>query len=112
MAAAARRMWQGDYRNRVAASTRDEVGQLASAFNLMAAQLEGVEASRRELVGHVSHELKTPISALQAHLANLLDGVEEPNPRVLAGVAAPRRPPAPPRGRVARPPPPPCRAGP
>jgi signal transduction histidine kinase len=88
MAAAARRMSQGDYRNRVAATTRDEVGQLASAFNRMAAQLEGVEASRRELVGNVSHELKTPISALQAHLENLLDGVEEPNPEVLAVMLA------------------------
>src|SRR5207244_5504510 len=37
MAAAARRMSQGDYRNRVAASTRDEGGQLASAFNPLGA---------------------------------------------------------------------------
>src|SRR5204863_6992006 len=39
---------------------------------------------RRELVANVSHELKTPISALRAHLENLLDGVEEPNPAVLS----------------------------
>ena len=88
MAAAARRMEQGDYRDRVAATTRDEVGQLARAFNRMASQLEGVEMSRRELVGNVSHELKTPISALQAHLENLLDDVEEPNPEVLAVMLA------------------------
>jgi signal transduction histidine kinase len=84
MAAAARRMAHGDYRDRVIANSRDEVGQLAEAFNRMAGQLEGVEQLRRELVGNVSHELKTPISALQAHLENLLDGVEEPNPDVLA----------------------------
>ena len=84
MASAARRMAHGDYRDRVTASSRDEVGQLAEAFNRMASQLEGVEQSRRELVGNVSHELKTPISAIQAHLENLLDGVEEPNPKVLA----------------------------
>jgi signal transduction histidine kinase len=84
MASAARRMAHGDYRDRVKACSRDEVGQLAEAFNRMASQLEGVEQSRRELVGNVSHELKTPISALQAHLENLLDGVEEPNPKVLA----------------------------
>ncbi|HWD07758.1 MAG TPA: ATP-binding protein [Actinomycetota bacterium] len=84
MAQAARRMAQGDYRDRVTAKSRDEVGQLADAFNRMAAQLEGVEQSRRELVGNVSHELKTPISALQAHLENLLDGVEEPNMETLA----------------------------
>jgi len=35
-------------------------------------------------VADVSHELKTPISALRAHLENLLDGVEQPNPAVLA----------------------------
>ncbi|HEU5002754.1 MAG TPA: ATP-binding protein [Actinomycetota bacterium] len=84
MAAAARRMARGDYRDRVTARSRDEVGQLAEAFNRMASQLEGVERMRRELVGNVSHELKTPISALQAHLENLLDGVEEPNMAVLA----------------------------
>lgn len=84
MAQAARRMAQGDYQDRVTAKSRDEVGQLANAFNRMAAQLEGVEQSRRELVGNVSHELKTPITALQAHLENLLDGVEEPNREVLA----------------------------
>lgn len=84
MASAARRMAQGDYRDRVTARSRDEVGQLADAFNRMASQLEGVEASRRELVANVSHELKTPITALQAHLENLLDGVEEPNMDVLA----------------------------
>lgn len=84
MAAAARRMAHGDYGDRVETNARDEVGQLADAFNRMASQLEGVERSRRELVGNVSHELKTPISALQAHLENLLDGVEEPNMDVLA----------------------------
>ncbi|MGH2719183.1 MAG: sensor histidine kinase [Actinomycetota bacterium] len=84
MASAARGMAHGDYRDRVTTKSRDEVGQLADAFNRMAAQLEAVEQSRRELVGNVSHELKTPITALQAHLENLLDGVEEPNMDVVA----------------------------
>jgi signal transduction histidine kinase len=84
MAKAARRMAYGDYRGRVAATSRDEVGQLAEAFNRMASQLEGVERSRRELVANVSHELKTPISALQAHLENLLDGVEQPDLATMA----------------------------
>ena len=42
-----------------------------------------LEMLRRELVANVSHELKTPISALRAHLENLLDGVEEPNRETL-----------------------------
>ncbi len=83
MAAAARKMASGDYGQRVDTASRDEVGQLARAFNRMTAELAGVEQQRRELVANVSHELKTPISALRAHLENLLDGVERPDPDTL-----------------------------
>jgi signal transduction histidine kinase len=83
MAAAARRMEVGDYRVRVQTNSRDEVGQLAHAFNRMSAELEQLERSRRDLVANVSHELKTPIAAIRAHLENLLDGVEEPEPQTL-----------------------------
>jgi signal transduction histidine kinase len=83
MAAAAQRMETGDYSTRVATRSMDEVGQLAHAFNRMSAELETIELSRRELVANVSHELKTPIAAIRAHLENLLDGVEEPDPATL-----------------------------
>ncbi len=83
MALAARGMETGDYGQRVRTSSRDEVGQLAAAFNRMSEELESLEGLRRELVANVSHELKTPISALRAHLENLLDGVEEPDPETL-----------------------------
>jgi signal transduction histidine kinase len=83
MAQAARRMETGEYRQRVHTNSRDEVGQLATAFNRMSAELESLERMRRELVANVSHELKTPITALRAHLENLLDGVEEPDPETL-----------------------------
>jgi signal transduction histidine kinase len=83
MAQVSTRMARGDYRQRVDVTSRDEVGRLAEAFNRMAGEMEGMERMRRELVANVSHELKTPISALRAHLENLLDGVEQPNPAVL-----------------------------
>jgi signal transduction histidine kinase len=83
MAAAAAAMARGDYGRRVTASSRDEVGELARAFNKMAAQLGEVDRVRRELVANVSHELRTPISALQAVLENLVDGVEPADPEVL-----------------------------
>jgi signal transduction histidine kinase len=83
MAGAARRMETGDYTTRVRTASRDEVGQLAAAFNAMSAELEQLEKTRRELVANVSHELKTPITAIRAHLENLLDGVEEPDPATL-----------------------------
>ena len=81
MADAVERIARGDYSRRVTTATgRDEVGQLAAAFNLMAADLEAVDRQRKELIANVSHELRTPISALRAVLENVVDGVTEPDP--------------------------------
>jgi signal transduction histidine kinase len=83
MVAAARAMARGDYSRRVTATSRDEVGELARAFNSMAAELEQVERMRRDLVANASHELRTPIGALRAKLENLVDGVESTDRVVL-----------------------------
>lgn len=83
MTAAARRMASGDHRVRVTATSRDEIGELADAFNRMAEELAAVDRQRRELVANVSHELRTPLTALNAVLENLADGVAEPDPVTL-----------------------------
>ena len=95
MTAAAQAMAQGDYTRRVTASSHDEVGRLADAFNTMAEDLEQADTLRRELVANVSHELRTPVAALMAQLENMVDGVSP------ADAGVPRRSPAP--GRAARP---------
>jgi signal transduction histidine kinase len=83
MVAAARAMARGDYSRRVIATSHDEVGELARAFNSMAAELEEVDRVRRDLVANASHELRTPIGALRASLENLVDGVETADRQVL-----------------------------
>ena len=83
MAAAASAMARGDYGRRVRATSNDEVGDLARAFNAMAGELGDADRMRRELVANVSHELRTPLAALQALLENLADGVEPPDPAAL-----------------------------
>jgi signal transduction histidine kinase len=88
MTAAARLMARGDYSRTVTASSRDEVGELARAFNTMAAELALVDRQRRELVANVSHELRTPVSALRAVLENLVDGVASPDPATLQAALA------------------------
>jgi signal transduction histidine kinase len=83
MTAAARAMARGDYTRRIRATARDEVGELAVAFNQMAADLDAADQQRRELIANVSHELRTPITALNGVLENLVDGVAEPDPATL-----------------------------
>ena len=79
MTAAARAMARGDYSRRVRDTSRDEIGQLATAFNQMATDLGAADEYRRGLIANVSHELRTPIAALQAVLENVVDGVVEPD---------------------------------
>lgn len=88
MASAADAMARGDYERRVLTTSRDEVGQLARAFNRMATELGEIDRVRRDLVANVSHELRTPISGLQAALENIVDGVAEPDAETLRTMLA------------------------
>lgn len=83
MTAAAQAMARGDYSRRVRATSRDEIGQLATAFNLMAADLSASDEYRRGLIANVSHELRTPITALHALLENIVDGFAEPDAKTM-----------------------------
>ena len=91
MARVASAMAAGDYGRRVTATSADEVGDLARAFNAMAAELAETDRQRRELIANVSHELRTPLSALQAMLENLVDGVAAPDPATLERMLAQTR---------------------
>jgi signal transduction histidine kinase len=88
MTAAAQAMARGDYSRRVRATSSDEVGELARAFNRMAEDLGDADRQRRELVANVSHELRTPVSALRAVLENLVDGVTTPDDATLRAALA------------------------
>jgi two-component system, OmpR family, sensor histidine kinase BaeS len=48
---------------------------LARAFNQMAERLESVETTRRQLFGDLAHEIRTPVSVVEAYLEGLEDGV-------------------------------------
>ncbi len=72
MADQARRIAQGDYDVRFPPLPRDEFGKLADTLAEMARQLGAdmerirrLEITRRDFVANVTHELRTPVAAMQ-----------------------------------------------
>ena len=65
---AARELSRGHYATRVPlVGSGTELETLATAFNTMAARLEGVEDTRRRMLSDLAHELRTPIATLSAY---------------------------------------------
>lgn len=72
---AAQAFARGEWERRVQVRTRDEVGELSQAFNLMAESLQQLDQRRRETSADIAHELRTPLSVIRARLEAILDGV-------------------------------------
>ncbi len=77
--AAVRSVEGGDLAARVVVDKDDEIGSLAGNFNAMADRLDSAEAARQSLLADLSHELRTPVSVIQANLEMMLEGVYEPD---------------------------------
>ena len=75
------RIAEGEYEERLAINANaqngqlDELSQLAHSFNRMAEKLEQTELLRRQLIGDVTHELRTPLSGIKGYMEGLIDGV-------------------------------------
>jgi signal transduction histidine kinase len=74
---ASARLAEGELSERVPVMGPNEIAELAHSFNTMADRLEKLFEARSELVAWVSHDLRTPITSLQAMLEAIDDGVIE-----------------------------------
>ena len=73
----ARSIAKGDLSRRVDVTTKDEIGELGSAFNTMADRVERMIRGGKELTAHVSHELRSPLARIRVAvelIENKLDG--------------------------------------
>ncbi|MEP7304727.1 MAG: HAMP domain-containing sensor histidine kinase [Acidobacteriota bacterium] len=75
---AAERLGKGDLAARAPVRGGDEIAHVAAAFNLMADELAAREESlrtadrvRRQILADVSHELKTPLTAMRGYVEAL-----------------------------------------
>lgn len=79
LSGAAREVAAGKLEHRVHVSSRDELGQVAAAFNTMAESLELNEQARRRMVADIAHELRTPLTIIEGTVDGMLDGVFDPD---------------------------------
>ena len=76
---AADRIAAGDFGRPVVDNGRDELGELATAFDRMRLQLAQLDDARRAFIANASHELRTPIFSLGGFLELLQDeDLDEP----------------------------------
>lgn len=74
MSAAVKGFAKGDFSARIEATGTDEVSELSTAINNMAAGLSELETTRRSFTANVSHELKTPMTIIGGFVDGILDG--------------------------------------
>ena len=74
----AARLASGDLDARVPIEGPREMARLGVSFNEMATNIEGLFDARRQLVAWASHDLRTPLAAIQAMLEAVEDGLAAP----------------------------------
>lgn len=68
----AERLGAGELSYRIVLPRADELGDLASGFNAMAAALERVDKFKEQLMASITHDLRSPLAAIQGHAEILL----------------------------------------
>ena len=78
VSAAARSLTRGTHPEPVPVEGAAEIATLAGAFNELAAQLRQAQEAERNFLLSVSHELKTPLTAIRGYAEAVEDGAVEP----------------------------------
>jgi two-component system, OmpR family, sensor kinase len=88
MQAATHRVAEGDLRTELPATGTQELDRLASDFNLMVRRLAERDGETREFLMRITHDLRTPLTAIRGHAAALADGVvpDDDVPRSLSAI--------------------------
>ncbi len=82
----------GDHARRSGLAERtDEIGDLGRSFDVLAETLEVSEATRKRFLQDAVHELRTPITVIEATASAVIDGVYAPEPRHLETIRSQAR---------------------
>lgn len=86
LAEAARAFGRGELGARARFRRRDELGEVAQAFDDMAERITALLQSQQELLANVSHELRTPLARIRVALDLATEGDEEAARDALANI--------------------------
>ena len=81
-----RRIGQGSTNEKVDIENDDEIGELALAFNQMSTELSRANDARVQMFADISHELRTPITAIAGTLENKLMKNEDCSPEEISAL--------------------------
>ncbi len=73
-------MAAGELRQQVPVRSADELGTLTEAFNRLSADLAHANELRRQMTADIAHDLRTPLTVINAYIDGLRDGVFKPTP--------------------------------
>lgn len=77
---AIRKMRGGALEQSVPIRSRDELGEMALAFNDMSADVARGQRLREQMTADIAHDLRTPLSVLTGYLEGIREGVLDANP--------------------------------
>ena len=91
ISAAARTLTRGTHPEPVPVEGAAEIATLAVSFNELAAQLRQAQEAERNFLLSVSHELKTPLTAIRGYAEAVEDGAVDPREAAATVAAEARR---------------------
>jgi two-component system sensor histidine kinase BaeS len=74
LTAATKAMAGGKLDQRVNVHSRDEIGELATSFNQMSADLARASQLRKQMTADLAHDLRTPLTILRGYMEGLKEG--------------------------------------
>jgi signal transduction histidine kinase len=88
LTAAIHAMAKGNLKQHVTVKSRDELGELAAAFNQMSSDLDRLNLSRRQMTSDIAHDLRSPLTVIGGYVESMRDGVLKPTPERLDTIHA------------------------